>query len=54
MENNTSFDREVEERISKMESDDYVFPEVFSKADWIAAAIVIVLSGISIVLGIRL
>lgn len=38
-------------RITEMESPDYVFPEPFSRADWIAALLVIVAMTAWIIIG---
>lgn len=43
--------REAEKRIEEMEAPDYVFPEEFSKANWIAAYITIAVTGILLVAG---
>ena len=42
---------EAERRIEEMEAPDYVFPEEFSKANWIAAFATIAVTGILLVAG---
>lgn len=48
---NQTLYHEIEQRISQMESDDYQFPQRFSKKDYIVVILVIIICLASIIAG---